>query len=448
MSVVITYGTFDHFHEGHRRLLERAKQLGDYLIVGVTSDSFDQLRGKINVEQSLMERIKNVEDSHLADEIIIEEYEGQKIDDIKKFHVDIFAVGSDWTGKFDYLSSYCKVVYLERTIGISSTDIRSIEKPVRIGVIGDHHLCTKFSREAFCVNGICLSSYCDEEGEHPIEGVKRVRNYDDLLQCSDAVYVASSPFNHYAYIKKALEKEKHVLCESPITLSSAEYRDLIDLADQKHLVLMDGIKTAYSIAYCRLLLMVKAGVVGDVVSIDSTSTSLRTFEENRNWPNYCFWCPTDLLPILQIFGTGYVESKIVIKPSRQNSRFDDFTKITLDYRYSTATCKSGSGFKSEGDLVISGNKGYIYVPSPWWKTDYFEIRYENQSENKKIFYPLDGEGIRQEILTFYRSIKEGVCISNIDRNVSQSIVSLLERIYNNRGVYELTERNQHEQNLR
>ena len=112
---VITYGTFDLFHDGHRRLLERARALGDHLIVAVTTENFDDARGKLNVQQPLMDRIQNVQDSGLADEVIIEEYEGQKINDIQKHHVDIFAIGSDWLGKFDYLKDYCEVVYLERT---------------------------------------------------------------------------------------------------------------------------------------------------------------------------------------------------------------------------------------------------------------------------------------------------------------------------------------------
>ena len=125
MVKVITYGTYDLLHYGHIRLLERAKALGDYLIVGVTTDDFDKTRGKINVQQPLMERVESVKATGIADEIIIEEYEGQKIDDIRRYGVDIFTVGSDWEGKFDYLKEYCKVVYLERTQGISSTEVRS-----------------------------------------------------------------------------------------------------------------------------------------------------------------------------------------------------------------------------------------------------------------------------------------------------------------------------------
>ena len=104
MIKVITYGTYDLLHYGHKNLLKRAKALGDYLIVGVTTENFDRARGKLLVQQSLSERIAAVKATGYADEIILEEYEGQKIDDIKKYGIDIFAIGSDWKGKFDYLS--------------------------------------------------------------------------------------------------------------------------------------------------------------------------------------------------------------------------------------------------------------------------------------------------------------------------------------------------------
>jgi len=137
MVKVITYGTYDLLHYGHVRLLERAKALGDYLIVGVTADDFDKVRGKINVQQSLMERVEAVRATGIADEIIIEEYEGQKIDDIKRYDVDIFTVGSDWGGYFDYLNEYCKVVYLERTQGVSSSELRAEKREIKLGLVGD-----------------------------------------------------------------------------------------------------------------------------------------------------------------------------------------------------------------------------------------------------------------------------------------------------------------------
>ena len=156
---VITYGTFDLFHEGHRRLLERAKALGDYLIVGVTTENYDDSRGKLNVAQSLMDRIRNVTDSGLADEVIIQEYEGQKVQDIQKHGVDIFAIGSDWLGKFDYLRDYCDVVYLDRTKGVSSTQLRNESAGVlRVGVAGSGRIAARLVAEARFVSGVNVES--------------------------------------------------------------------------------------------------------------------------------------------------------------------------------------------------------------------------------------------------------------------------------------------------
>ena len=147
-------------HYGHIRLLERAKALGDYLIVGVTADGFDMARGKINVQQPLMERIEAVKATGLADEIVVEEYEGQKIDDIRRLGVDIFTVGSDWVGHFDYLNEFCKVVYLDRTEGVSSSEIRAEKRELKVGLVGETALINKFERESHYVNGITISGVC------------------------------------------------------------------------------------------------------------------------------------------------------------------------------------------------------------------------------------------------------------------------------------------------
>ena len=165
MTKVITYGTYDLLHYGHIRLLERAKALGDWLIVGVTSDDFDKSRGKINVQQPLMERIEALRQTGIADEIIVEEYEGQKIDDIKRFGVDIFTVGSDWAGKFDYLSDYCKVVYLPRTEGVSSSEVRAEQRKIRIGFICDYETRINTGKH---------SAYISDDVSEAITGVMKM----------------------------------------------------------------------------------------------------------------------------------------------------------------------------------------------------------------------------------------------------------------------------------
>ena len=206
MVKVITYGTYDLLHYGHVRLLERAKALGDYLIVGVTADDFDKTRGKINVQQSLMERVEAVRETGLADEIIIEEYEGQKIEDILKYDIDIFTVGSDWKGQFDYLNEYCKVVYLDRTEGISSSEIRTEKSQLRLGLVGNNNYLNKFYRETAYVNGVEVVGICTTDrkllNNETLALPVVTDNYEELLQKCDAVYIHSTPQEHYAQVKR------------------------------------------------------------------------------------------------------------------------------------------------------------------------------------------------------------------------------------------------------
>lgn len=436
MVKVITYGTYDLFHYGHQRLLERAKALGDYLIVGVTSDSFDLTRGKINAQQSLMERIESVKATGLADEIIVEEYEGQKIDDIKRYGVDIFTVGSDWAGKFDYLNEFCKVVYLDRTEGVSSSEIRAEKRELRIGMVGNSTLLNKFEKESHYVNGVTISGVYATDDSDFLDEIKAnyliTNNLEKLLEVSDAVYIVSHPRKHYEQVKQALMANKHVLCESPIAISTNDYDELQQIAKERNLLLMDSIKTAYSTAYNRMLVLAKGGKIGEIVSVDSICTSLSDLEKKAKrgtsldevWNSICAWGPTAMLPIFQLLGPTYVNKQITSHLIAKE--FDTFTKIAFVYPHAVASSKVGKGVKSEGELVISGTKGYIYVPAPWWKTDYFEIRYENPTDNKRYFYQLDGEGIRYEIVSFLKMIQLGRDFSYISNECSREIVKTIE----------------------
>ena len=159
MKKVITYGTYDLFHKGHYNILKRAKEYGDYLIVGVTGENYDIGRGKLSVHDSLAERIENVKNTGLVDQIIVEEYLGQKISDIVKYDVDTFVIGDDWKGKFDHLSRYCNMVYLERTKGISSTQIRKENfATYNVGIVTDLQDDNNFVSESKLVNGFNIIS--------------------------------------------------------------------------------------------------------------------------------------------------------------------------------------------------------------------------------------------------------------------------------------------------
>ncbi len=123
MKRVITYGTFDLLHRGHINLLKRAKALGDYLIVGVSTDEFNALKGK-KAYYSYEDRKYILEAIRYVDKAIPEKNWDQKIADVKKYHIDTFVIGDDWRGKFDFLKPYCEVIYLPRTQGISTTQIK------------------------------------------------------------------------------------------------------------------------------------------------------------------------------------------------------------------------------------------------------------------------------------------------------------------------------------
>lgn len=446
MKKVITYGTYDLFHEGHRRLLERAKQLGDYLIVGVTTDNFDIQRGKMNTCNNVMERIEAVKATGLADQIVIEEYKGQKIDDILRYGVDVFAIGSDWEGYFDYLKEYCEVVYLPRTEGISSTQLRESRPNVRIGVIGTGSIASRFIPEAKFVSSNTVSAVYNpdfaeaEEFCRRFEIEKCCKSVEELLDSVDAVYVASPHFTHYEYAKKALTAGKHVLCETPMVFSQAEAQELYDIAEQKKLVLICALKTAFCPAFTHMISMLKSGVIGEIVEVNASVTTL-TDESSQKLDsqylggsmseNACF----PMLPIFKLLGTDY---KNINFYSKMKHDVDIYTKAVFMFEHSVASFQVGLGAKSEGNLVISGTKGYVYVPAPWWKTDYFELRFEDQNQNKKFFYPYAGEGLRYEIKDFVSAIlQKEYFYGKVTKNENLSMADVQERYIKGINVFKL-----------
>lgn len=237
---------------------------------------------------------------------------------------------------------------------------------------------------------------------------------------------------YYSQIKLALSMGVHVLCESPITINVNQWSELIKYASDNKCILMESIKTAYSMAYYRMLLLAKTGIIGKIISVDSICTSMRDYSEEAmvsGWNSISAWGPTALLPIFQLLGTDYVKRDIISHLKENDITYDLFTKVSFVFKDSIASIKVGQGVKSEGELIISGTKGYIYVPAPWWKTDYFEVRFENTSDNKRYFYQLEGEGIRYELVTFLKSIQSGKALSYISNGISKAVVSVIQVFY-------------------
>jgi choline-phosphate cytidylyltransferase len=446
MTKVITYGTFDLFHEGHYRLLKHAKALGNYLIVGVTTESYDESRGKLNVQESLMQRIENVRLCGLADEIIIEEYEGQKVTDIIKYNIDVFAIGSDWIGKFDYLNNYCKVTYLDRTKGVSSTQIRNENNGIlKLGIVGYGRIANRFITESKFVSGVSIEGVFGLNENSLKQFVEKHEldffslNYNEFLDRVDAVYIASPPLTHYDYIKKALIKGKHALCEKPIVLFSKQASELYALANSNSCILLEAIKTAYSPGFIRLLSIAKSGIIGKIKNIDVTFTKLvkgtiRELDAKAAGGSMTELGSYPLLAVIKFLGED-IEEMDFFSYYDDKKAIDLFTKINLKYKDAIATAKVGLGVKSEGDMIISGTEGYIYIPSPWWKTEYFEARFENFSDNKRYYYKFENDGLRYELAEFISMINKKITKTyKLTPSESISIISVIEKFMKKNNV--------------
>ena len=364
MKKVITYGTYDLLHQGHINLLRRAKALGDWLIVGVTNDNFDRDRGKLNVKNNVLERVEAVKATGLADQIIIEDYVGQKIDDIQRYDVDIFTVGSDWEGKFDYLKEYCEVVYLPRTEGISSTMLREEkDQEIRLGIVGAGRIANRFPGEAAVVSALRIAGVYDINAEHSNklatqhDDIEVFTSYEEMVEAVDAVYVATPHLSHYSLTKYALEHKRHVLCETPMVLKAAEARELFALAEANGVVLMEANKTAHCPAFNHLITMIKSGLIGEVVDVEASESkvwgnpNLRELDKDLAGGSLYELGSYPLLPIFRLFGPDFEDIHFY---SRMLNGVDIYTKGIVRFAKAVCSFKIGLGVKTEGNLVISG----------------------------------------------------------------------------------------------
>jgi len=443
MAKVITYGTFDLFHEGHYRLLQRARELGDYLIVGVTTEAYDKARGKLNVVDSLVTRIENVKKTGFADEVIIEEAVGQKFSDIKKYGIDIFTVGSDWVGQFDYLKDYCKVVYLERTKNISSTMLREKNSPIqRIGIIGSGRIAERFIPEAKLVSGVNTQGVYNPHTESADKfankwGVDAYGDMEDFYKAVDVVYIASPHETHYGYAKAALEHGKHVLCEKPMVLRRDQAEELFSCAKERNLVLSEGIKTAYCPGFHKLLGIACSGIIGSIRNVEACFTKLekparRELTDKVYGGSFTELGSYVMLPILKLMGKDYEELRF--DTIRNEDGLDIFTRASLRFPMGIASATCGLGVKSEGRLLIAGTKGYIVAEAPWWKTSYFEVHYEDAGRVDKYSETFLEDGLRYEISDFLSMINgNGSSEFKLTRGESVALADVMERFMRAEG---------------
>ena len=431
MRIVATYGVFDIFHEGHTSLLRRARALGDYLIVGVTTNHYDEIRGKLNTTDSFAVRRQAVLDSGFADEVIAEDYVGQKEDDIRLRGIDVVVFGSDWTGKFDYLRSLCDVVYLPRTQGISSTQLRNARHAeVKMGIIGTGRIARRFMTEAAGIggmritgaynpNGVDASQFTREMGIGALpDGAQdgaapfiATDDLDELLDAVDAVYVASPHQHHHAQARSALMAGKHVLCEKPMVFERAQAQELFDLAARRELVLLEAIKTAFCPGFAELVRVVESGAIGEVRDIDATFTRLtppgvRERDDARFGGSFLEFASYTLLPAVRLLGPGRVSRmQAHFHTQRDEAGVDLFTRGLLCDGEASVSLKTGLGVKAEGQLLVSGTEGYLLATAPWWLTTRFEVHHEDPGDVQVHELPFLGQGLRYEISNFIHLVR-------------------------------------------
>ncbi len=416
-KTVITYGTYDMLHEGHLNLLKRAKALGDYLIVGVTDENYDRSRGKLNVVESTKKRVKAVEELDFVDKVIVEKHKKQKAQDMVKYDVDIFAIGDDWVGAFDYLNEFTHVEYLPRTEGISSTKLRRENFDlIKMGIVGLGRDTQSFIDEAQFVSNIKVNRIYAEDFLAVKKFTKKSPiikfghdNYDEFLDTPiQAVYIDTSLKKHYTLIKKALEAGKHVLCENPIALNKKELKELLSLAKEKKVLLLSALKTAFLPAFNQLLKELEKGEIGEIKEVRATRTSLY---REKNYPDsFMEQGATNILsgyPSLLIHKV--LGKRTSIKFFDQKEKNYDISNliITTHKNDTVGIARVATGIKSEGDAVISGTKGYVYIPAPWWLTKEFYFRFEDIHKSYKFSYEFEGCGLRYMIAEFASLIQRG-----------------------------------------
>lgn len=415
MKKIITYGTFDMLHIGHINILTRAKARGDYLIVGVTSDDYDRSRGKLNVIQSQEQRVKAIEELDVVDEVILETHKTQKQEDMVKYGIDEFVIGDDWVGYFDYLNEFTKVVYLPRTKGISSTKIRNESiSDIKFGVVNVEHHSKRFVKELACVNFTKVNSVYDKnvasvysELNLPTKAHK-FDDYDEFLASDiDVVYICGDISSRYNLVKKALLSGKNVLCENPISIKEGEAEELFSIAKKQKKLLLLALKTAFAPAFNKLLEQINQGVIGEVRDIRATFTTLykqRGFDEE-----YVKNGATNLL-------MSY-PSLLVHKIAGKYDSIDFFDQVIDNYDVSNVVmtrhknqvlgmASVGVEVKSDGNAIISGTNGYVYIPAPWWLTKEFHIRFEDPSKEIKFEFEFAGEGLRYMISEFVSLVRQ------------------------------------------
>lgn len=299
-----------------------------------------------------------------------------------------------------------------------------VQKIYRLGIIGTGRIAYRFVPEARMVEDVQIVAVYNprlssaKKFAEELEIEVYTDNIEIFSEYVDAVYIATPHQTHMNYVKQMLKKGKHILCEKPMSFSGQEVMDAKKIAESNGLILMEAIKTAYCAGFLGLLELIKSGKIGQVVDVEACFTKLvskdsRELSDIKYGGSFFELGSYVLLPIIKILGTQPKYIKYWSKWAENG--VDIYTKIHLDYGDACATGKVGLGAKSEGELIITGTKGYIRVPAPWWLTKCVEVHYEDANATEYFEFPFEKDGLRYEIKAFVERM------NGIDVNVGVTL---------------------------
>ena len=293
---------------------------------------------------------------------------------------------------------------------------------MRIGIIGTGRIVGRFISEAETVDKVNVTAIYNPHIEtvkffaekNKVDGtldIGEAKDSDkvlltdskaDMYEVCDAIYVASPHECHVSDMKDAISAGKHVLCEKPFALSGDDAVSVFEMARENEVVCMEAIKTAYCPGFSGLIQLIENGVIGQPYDVEATFTKIGSASGREMWGpaagSFAELGSYVLLPIAKIMGTESLESYIWSLPSANGN--DSYTKSCFSYRFGTATAKTGLGVKSEGELIIAGENGYIKVPSPWWLMNKIEVHHEDPNKVEVYEALFEGSGLRYEITAF------------------------------------------------
>lgn len=327
-----------------------------------------------------------------------------------------------------------------------------------IGIIGTGRIAQRFVdmlkkyySEEVCIFGIfnpninSANSFAKNNNvEYATDIIENLLSNNNLdIDGNKAVYIASPHETHYEYAKRALEAGFNVLCEKPITLKYNQTVELFEIADRNSLVLMEGIKTAYCPGFKQILEVAKGGIIGDIVDVEATFTRIGPTDSREYWDenyggSFFEFGRYPMLPVYELIESlqNEANSDISFHSIIADTVMDKYTKTILSWKDKNglekcmATIKTGLGVKSEGELIISGTCGYIQVPSPWWLTKRFVVRFENPGKVMEYTAQYEDSGLQYEMNEFLNRITHRLGNNESEKNQSIWCSNIFEKFSN------------------